>query len=129
MQVLKLEVLFFQMMPLKNASSENVATENWQYIVNATFLKIKNTINKFLLHNACRGGVEDLTFEAKAKDPPKKIPGKDRLFEDRRSRGQDQKWSRLNTKDNFQTQFFVNLITIGKFSDFLNLKELKIACC
>ena len=43
-----------------------------------------------------RGGVKDTTLEAK---DSKKSEAKDRLFEDRPSRGQGQEWSRPRTKD------------------------------
>ena len=45
-----------------------------------------------------RGGVEDTRLEAKAKDT-KKPEAKDRLSEDRHSRGQGQECSRPRTKD------------------------------
>ena len=46
-----------------------------------------------------RGGAEDTAFEVKAKDLKKSLAkGKDRLFEDRPSRGQGQEWSRPRPK-------------------------------
>ena len=62
-------------------------------------LEIQNVIIFFaqlywMERNVCiKGGVEDTTFEAK--DSKKsEAKAKDRLFEDRTSRGQEQKWSR-----------------------------------
>ena len=43
-----------------------------------------------------RSGVEDTTFEAKAKTNAKV---KDRLFEDKPSRGQEQEWVEAKAKD------------------------------
>ena len=64
-----------------------------------------------------RGEVEDLTFDVK---DSKKSEAKDRLFEDRPSRGQGQEWSRPRTTKN---TIFLK-ITVGKFSDFLKCESV-----
>ena len=77
-------------------------------------LEIQNVIIFFAQRlwrerNVCiRGGVEDTTFEAKTKNSKKKYKAKakDRIFEDKTSRGQEQKWSRSRPRT--EETFFLN---------------------
>ena len=78
------------------------------------------TTTNFFSRVTGSGGVEDTTLEAMY-SKKKKYKAKNLLFEDRPSRGQEQKWSRLRTKDTI----FLNYVR-QIFYNFLSSKILKI---